>query len=88
MRYIYLQSYMLISLISYTLEFCPGQSSKCKNKQRAIIQKLGTAELRFLCTANLLNEIYLSAKFHVDNSYSLRVNSYILRVMSRTKFKV
>jgi hypothetical protein len=79
MRSIYLQSFMLISLI--LLELCPGQSSKCKNKQRVIIQKIGMAELRFLCTAHLLNEIYLPTKFHVDNYYSFRV-------MSRTKFIV
>jgi hypothetical protein len=62
---------MLITLI--VLELCPRQSSKSKNEQRAIIQKLGIAELQFLSTANLLNEIYLSAKFHVVNSYSFRV---------------
>jgi hypothetical protein len=66
MRSIYLQSFMLIPLI--LLELCPGQSSKCKNKQRGIIQKIGKAELRFLCTAHLLNEIYLPTKFHVDTS--------------------
>jgi hypothetical protein len=64
----YLQSFMLIPLI--VLELCPRQSSKCKNKQRAIIQKLGKADLWFLCTAHLLNEIYLHTKFHVDTSYS------------------
>jgi hypothetical protein len=37
---------MLIPLI--VLQLCPGQSSKCKNKQRAIIQNLGKTELRFL----------------------------------------
>jgi hypothetical protein len=54
---------MLISFI--VLELCPGQSSKSTNKQRAIIQAIGKAELRFLCTAHLLNEIYLPTKFHV-----------------------
>jgi hypothetical protein len=78
-RYIYLQSFMLITLIF--LELCPGQSSKYTNKQRAIIQTLGNAELRFLCSANLLNKIYLPTRFYVDISYSLSV-------MSRTKFKV
>jgi hypothetical protein len=79
MRSIYLQSLILIPLI--VLELCPAQSSKSTNKQRAIIQNLGKEELRFLCTAILLNEIYLPTKFHVDTSYSFRV-------MSRTKFKV
>jgi hypothetical protein len=36
MRSIYLQSFMLIPLI--VSELCQGQISKCKNKQRAIIQ--------------------------------------------------
>jgi hypothetical protein len=70
---------MLISLI--VLELCPGQSPKCKNEQRAIIQKLDKAELRLLCTAHQLNEIYLPIKFHIDTSYSFRV-------MSRKMFKV
>jgi hypothetical protein len=43
MRYIYLQSFMLISLI--VLELCPRQKSKSKNKQRAITSKYGKAEL-------------------------------------------
>jgi hypothetical protein len=60
MRSIFLQSFMLLPHI--VLESCPGQSSKCKNKQRAIIQKLGKAELQFLCTAYLLNgSIYLQS---------------------------
>jgi hypothetical protein len=57
---------MLIPVI--VLELCPGQSSKGKNKQWAIIQKLGKVELWLLCTAHLLNEIYLPTKFHVDTS--------------------
>jgi hypothetical protein len=79
MRSIYPQRFILIALS--VLELCPGQSSKCTNKHRAIIQKLGKAELRFLCTTHLLNEIYLPTKFHVDTSYSFRV-------MSWSKFKV
>jgi hypothetical protein len=63
MRSIYLQCFMLIPLI--VLELCPRQSSKCKNEQRAIIKKLGKAGLLFLCTAHLLDEIYLPTKFHV-----------------------
>jgi hypothetical protein len=79
MRSIYLQSFLLISLID--LEKCPGQSSKCKNEQRAITPKLGKTELWFFSAAFLLNEIYLPTQFHVDISYSFRV-------MSRTKFNV
>jgi hypothetical protein len=50
---------MLIPLI--VLELFTGQSSKCKNKQRAIIQKLGKAELWSFSNAHLLNEIYLQS---------------------------
>jgi hypothetical protein len=52
---------MSITLI--VLELCPRQSSKCKNKQRAKIQKLGKEDL---CTAYLFNKIYLPTKFHVN----------------------
>jgi hypothetical protein len=34
--------------------------------KQAITPKLGKAELQFLCTAYLPNEIYIPAKFHVD----------------------
>jgi hypothetical protein len=61
MRSIYLQSFMLIPHI--VLELCPWKSSKCKNKQRAIIKKLGKTALRFLCIAHLLNEIDLPTSF-------------------------
>jgi hypothetical protein len=66
MRSIYLQSFMLISFV--VLDLFTRQISKCKNKQRAIISKLGKAELSilwFLSTAHLLNEIYLHTKFHM-----------------------
>jgi hypothetical protein len=66
--------------ISYILRAMPGHSSKYKHEQRAITQKLGKAELWLLCTAHLLNKIYLPIKFHVDIFYSLGV-------MTRTKFK-
>jgi len=73
-RYVYVHSH-----------FCPGQSSKCKNKQWAITLKLGTIVLRFLYTALLLNEIYLPT--------SLKLISFVnipcrFGVMSRTKYKV
>jgi RsiW-degrading membrane proteinase PrsW (M82 family) len=61
MRSIYQQSFMLISLI--VLELCSGQSSKRKNKQRAIIWKFVKTELWFFCNALLLNEIYLPQNF-------------------------
>jgi hypothetical protein len=66
MIFIYQQSFILISLI--VSELCPGQSSKGKNEQRAITQKLGKAELGFLNTAHLPNNIYLPTKFHDDTS--------------------
>ena len=37
---------------------------KYENKQRAITQKLSKQELRFMCTALPLDEIYLPTKFH------------------------
>jgi hypothetical protein len=76
---IYLQSFLLIPLV--VLLLCPGQSSKCKNEQRAITPKLGKVELWFFCTALLLNEIYQPTKFLV-------YTSCCFRVMSWTKFKV
>jgi len=53
---------------------------KNENEQRAITPKVWSFELWFLCTALLLNEIYLSIKFHVDALHSFQV-------MLRTKFK-
>lgn len=44
-----------------------------KYEQRAITQKLARAELWFLSTAHLLNEIYPPMKFEVDSSNSLGV---------------
>jgi hypothetical protein len=40
---------------------------KYENKQRAITQKLGSAEYRFLCTTIFLNEIYHPMKFQVHS---------------------
>jgi hypothetical protein len=61
MRSIYLQSFMLISLIY--LELCHGQSSKCKNDQRAITPKFGKVKLWFLWTAHFypICSIYLQS---------------------------
>jgi hypothetical protein len=46
--------FMLVSLI--VLELCPGQSSKCKNKQRAIIK----------------NKARQSYGFYAVHTYSIR----------------
>ena len=43
---------------------------KYKNKQREITQKLSKQELRFMCTALPLDEIYPSTKFHNHSKYS------------------
>ena len=53
---------------------------KYENQQRAITPKACHLELWFLCTALLLNEIYLPMKFQVGS-----LNTF--RVMLRTKFK-
>jgi len=53
---------------------------KNENEQRAITAKVCSFKLWFLCTALLLNEIYLSMKFHVDALHNFKV-------MHRTKFK-
>jgi len=50
------------------------------NEQRSITPKICSFELWFLCTALLLNEIYLPMKFHVNALHSFKV-------MLRTKFK-
>ena len=43
---------------------------KYKLKKRAITQNLGKQELRFMCTALPLDEIYPSTKFHNHSNYS------------------
>ena len=53
---------------------------KNENEQRAITPKVWSFELWFLCTALLLNDIYLPMKFHVNALHSFKV-------MLRTKFK-
>jgi len=63
------------------LKFQSNKSDKVqsvKNERRAITPKLGKAELGFLCTAFLLNKLYLPTKFLVNTFCGLRV-------MSRTK---
>ena len=53
---------------------------KYENKQGAITQKLSKQELRFMCTALPLDEIYKPTKFHNHSWYSFGD-------MLRTKFK-
>ena len=53
---------------------------KYENQQRAITQKLSKQELRFMCTALHLDEIYLPTKFHNHSKYSFGD-------MHQTKFK-
>ena len=42
-----------------------------KKKQRAITQRLSKQELRFMCTALPLDEIYPPTRFHNHSFYSL-----------------
>jgi len=53
---------------------------KNENEQGAITPKVWSFELWFLCTALLLNEIYIPMKFQVNALHSFKV-------MLRTKFK-
>jgi len=76
MRYINIQSFLLVPLV--VSEFISGQSSKCKNIQRAITLQYDNVEVRFLSNALLLNEMYIPTKFLVVISCSFRV-------MSRTR---
>ena len=46
---------------------------KNKNEQRAITPKVWCLELWFICTALLLNEIYLPMKFYVDAMHSFKI---------------
>ena len=45
---------------------------KYENKQRAMTQNLSKQELRFMCTALPLDEIYPPTKFHNHSLLSLR----------------
>ena len=53
---------------------------KYESKQRAITKKKSKQELRFMCTALPLDEIYPPTKFHNHSLYSLGD-------IHRTKFK-
>ena len=73
MRSIHQQNFITIAFI--VLEICIRQNlgmkkKKKKKKQRAITQKLSKQELRFMCTALPLDEIYPPKKFHNHSNYS------------------
>jgi hypothetical protein len=57
--------------ISNSIRVMPGQKSNCKNERREITKKLGNADIRFFCTALLLNEKLLPTNFLVDPFYVL-----------------
>ena len=58
----------------------PWTKFKYENKQRAITQKFSMQELRFMCTALPLYEIYAPTKFQNHSLFSLGD-------IHRTKFK-
>ena len=62
MRSIHPQNFITIACI--VLEICTGQNLSIKN-QRAITQRLSKQELRFMCTALPLDEIYPPTKFQI-----------------------
>ena len=70
MRSIHPENFITIAFI--VLEICTRQnlSMKKKKKQRAITQRLSKQELRFMCTALPLDEIYPPTKFHNHSNYS------------------
>ena len=62
----------------YILEICTRQF-KYENQLGAITQKLSKQDLWLMCTALVLDEIYLPTKFHTQSLYSFGD-------MHRTKF--
>ena len=58
---------------SYSFRDVLRTKLKYENKQRAITQKLSKQELRFMCTALPLDEIYPLIKFHNHKS-SMKIN--------------
>ena len=69
MRSIHPQNFITIAFI--VLEICTRQNLSMKKKnQRAITQRLSKQELRFMCTALPLDEIYPLTKFHNHSNYS------------------
>ena len=77
MRSIHPQIFITIASIAF--EICSRQKSRM-NKKRAKTQNLGKQELRFMCTALPLDEIYPPTIFHNHSLYSLGD-------MHRTKLK-
>jgi len=74
LRSIYLWSFMFMPCI--VLKLCSRQNSYMKiNKgyNSIITPKVWCLELWFLCTALLLNDIYLPTKFHVDALHRFKV---------------
>ena len=75
---IYIPTKFLVDT-SCTCRVMSRTNSMCKNEQRVITPKYSNAELQFLCSALLLNEIYLSTilptKFYVDTCFSCRIMS-------------
>ena len=58
--------------ISYSFKDMLWTRIKLQNKQRAITQKIPSQELKFLCTALPLIEIYLHMKFQNDTSNTFK----------------
>ena len=76
MRSIHPQTF--ITIVSIVFEISIGQNSsmkKKKKKQRTITQKLSKQELRFMCTALLLDEIYPPTNFITIASIVLEMSS-------------
>ena len=74
MRSIHPQTF--ITIVSIVFEISIGQNSSMKKKkQRTITQKLSKQELRFMCTALLLDEIYPPTNFITIASIVLEMSS-------------
>jgi len=58
---------------------------KYENEQRAITPKIWHFKLWLLCTALLLNEIYLPMKFHIDALITFKLCSGQNSSMKKTK---
>ena len=70
MKSIHPQNFITIAFI--VLEICTRQNlsmKKNKKKQKAITQGLRKQELRFMCSALHLDEIYPPTKFHNHSNY-------------------
>ena len=78
-NYIYLPMKCHVNAL-YNFKVLLRTKFKNENEQRALTSKVWCIELWFLCTALLLNEMYLPMKCQVSSLNTLRV-------MLRTKFK-